>query len=287
MLNLDGISPIIKKPCVVVSIFSGGPDSFCYTLKWIKEGCDLHLLTFNYGQKASREVEVSKKLYEKLKEFAGESIRIEHKILDISFMKDLWNKTQLIDKSKELSSEYETSIVVPIRNVVMLSIASAYAYSLISEDESLNAYVIYGAHSDDASISEKAGGPKYPDCSSECIESLQASFRICHFPKDRRLEIWSPIREGMSKAENIRKCYEIAENIIYETWSCYRDGDFHCGKCESCINRHKAFLKANIPDCTIYGEPPGNREEFIKVEKGYIHKSCKKFYEFSTNYNKE
>ena len=36
------------------------------------------------------------------------------------------------------------------------------------------------------------------------------------------------------------------------TWSCYRDAEEHCGKCESCVNRKKAFQQAEVADPTEY-----------------------------------
>jgi 7-cyano-7-deazaguanine synthase len=37
-----------------------------------------------------------------------------------------------------------------------------------------------------------------------------------------------------------------------ETWSCYRGGDKHCGKCGTCVERREALAEAGIPDPTDY-----------------------------------
>ncbi|MDH3383717.1 MAG: 7-cyano-7-deazaguanine synthase, partial [Deltaproteobacteria bacterium] len=40
------------------------------------------------------------------------------------------------------------------------------------------------------------------------------------------------------------------------TWSCYRDGEKACGRCDSCALRQKAFDEAGVPDPLAYEVRP-------------------------------
>ena len=36
------------------------------------------------------------------------------------------------------------------------------------------------------------------------------------------------------------------------TWSCYKGGAIHCGRCGTCVERREAFAQAGVPDPTVY-----------------------------------
>jgi 7-cyano-7-deazaguanine synthase len=36
------------------------------------------------------------------------------------------------------------------------------------------------------------------------------------------------------------------------TYSCYKGGEKHCGRCGTCIERHQALVEAEIDDPTEY-----------------------------------
>jgi len=221
----------------IISICSGGLDSVSYTSRFVKEGHDVTILFFNYGQKAIKE-------RESIKEIFGDKVKIKE--IDISFMKDLWPNTQLTDDTVSVKQEYTQSVVVPLRNAIFTTITTAYAYSVEAD------LVILGSHIDDITIFENDF--MYPDCSPRFFEELETTLHQGHFLKSKKVEIISASREGLGKKELVNLGYMNLGDKIFKTWSCYLSKQKQCGVCESCKNRKKAFELAEIKDKTEYEE---------------------------------
>ena len=218
-----------------VVVFSGGVDSVC-SCAFLKSKYQLYGISFSYGQRASQELKIAKK-------FAKVLGLKQHKIIDIGFMRELYGKTNVLtDSKRKIPKKFEYSIVVPIRNAVFLSIASAWAYTLNAS------LVAYGAHT---------GDTNYPDCRPSFSKKLQAAFNQGEIDGiksgiRKEIEIWSPYKEGLSKDELLKVGYKKLGDSIFSTWSCYANKKFHCGECESCNNRKIAFMNAKISDKTRY-----------------------------------
>ena len=218
-----------------VIVFSGGIDSVCVA-SYLKPKFDLYGISFAYGQKANREINAAKT-------FAKKIGLIQHKIIDIGFMKSLYGDSNaLTSKKRKIPAKFEYSIVVPIRNAVFLSIASAWAYTL---DATL---VAYGAHT---------GDKHYPDCRPIFAKKLEEAFKQGEIDGirsglRRSVKIWSPYIQGLAKSDLLKTGLETLGDSLFNTWSCYSSKRFHCGVCESCNNRKIAFDKAGISDKTRY-----------------------------------
>ena len=218
-----------------VVVFSGGLDSVC-TCAYLKSEYELYGITFAYGQRASQELKTAKSLARSLK-------LKKHKIVDINFMKELYGKTNVLtNTTRPIPPRFNYSIVVPIRNAVFLSIASAWAFTLNAS------LVAYGAHKGDVF---------YPDCRPFFSKKLELALNQGEIDGIRsgireKIKIWSPFNELLSKSELLKTGHEIVGDLLFKTWSCYSNTKLHCGKCESCNNRKAAFVKAKILDKTRY-----------------------------------
>jgi 7-cyano-7-deazaguanine synthase len=236
----------------VVCIVSGGLDSVCTAAYMAKEKkYQTYMVTFMYGQRAMvREVEQAK-------HFANLLCVLEHKVIDVSFMKELYGKTNsLTDTTLGLAKNFDYSIVVPIRNAIFITIAAAWAMSIHAKT------IAFGAHADDLN---------YPDCRPEFIKSMTSTLNLAEqdgitLGLREKISIWSPVLDGLNKSNLLKTGYRILGDELFRSWSCYSSGlpeikkgsNLHCGVCESCINRKVAINNAGIKDKTNYAN---NREQ--------------------------
>ncbi|HZA64169.1 MAG TPA: 7-cyano-7-deazaguanine synthase [Nitrososphaeraceae archaeon] len=235
-----------KARAAAVCIVSGGLDSICTAAYLTREkGYDLYMLTYIYGQRAKKEVQHARAFSKVLK-------AKDHRVIDIAFMKNLYGRTNVLTDSKQhLPKNFDYSIVVPIRNAIFITIATAWAMSIKAN------LVAYGAH---------GGDSHYPDCRPEFIKSITKTLNLAEVDGiisglRHKITVWSPAMDGMDKSKLLSIGYKIMGDEIFNTWSCYSKGVkststniLHCGICESCINRKIAISKAGIKDKTHYAK---------------------------------
>jgi 7-cyano-7-deazaguanine synthase len=115
----------------------------------------------------------------------------------------------------------------------MLSIATGVAESLGAKG------LVIAAHSGDHAI--------YPDCREDFMRAMDEAMRQGTYAG---VELWRPfiaLTKAQIAAEGARLGVDFAR-----TWSCYRGGEIHCGRCGTCVERREAFLVAGLPDPTRY-----------------------------------
>lgn len=219
----------------VLSICSGGLDSVSMTL--INKDEDVTLLNFNYGQKALKEMSVV--------EYMAKKYNFKIIQADISALSWVFGKeNQLTNSDVNVEGEYKTSVVVPLRNGVFLQLALAYAYSEQFDK------IILGSHMDDCTLVN--GDYAFPDCTPGFFDAMELAARKGTLKSQKTVLVQSASKLHMHKVDLIRKAYEIDKDVLFRTWSCYSNGEKQCGKCDSCMNRRRAFESAGIKDETVY-----------------------------------
>ncbi|WP_417506307.1 7-cyano-7-deazaguanine synthase QueC [Marinomonas gallaica] len=212
-----------------VVVYSGGMDSYTVLHTALAAGKDVYALSFDYGQRHSKELDIAAKVCQKF--------NIPHKVVDISAINSLMAGSSLTDDIEIPEGHYaEDSMkntVVPNRNMVLLSMAIAYAVSLEAPE------VYYGAHAGDHHI--------YPDCRPEFVHAMNAVSQIANYEP---VEIVTPFLNS-SKGEILAA--GLAMNLNYgDTWTCYNGREKACGKCGACNERMEAFNEQGVTDPLSY-----------------------------------
>lgn len=168
-----------------------------------------------------------------------ERLGIKHIVINLGFMHQYFKSSLLEDAEAIPEGNYDDenmkSTVVPFRNGIMLSIAAG-----VAESNGLK-YVMMANHGGDHTI--------YPDCRPEFVSAMSEATRLGTYPG---IEVLAPYT-GITKSDIAR--HGKALGIDYaETWSCYKGGEHHCGKCGTCRERIEALADAGIEDHTVYDE---------------------------------
>ncbi|MBQ0073777.1 MAG: 7-cyano-7-deazaguanine synthase QueC [Prevotella sp.] len=211
-----------------VIIVSGGMDSVTMLYEY-KDSIALGI-SFNYGSKHNEKEIAYARMH-------CERLGIEHIEIPLAFMQQYFKSSLLIGGEEIPEGHYEDenmkSTVVPFRNGIMLAIAAGLA-----ESRGLK-HVMLANHGGDHAI--------YPDCRRGFIDAMSEAIKNGTY---EGLTILAPYTD-ITKADIARKGKELSIDYT-ETWSCYKGGDVHCGKCGTCTERKEALLEAGIEDKTIY-----------------------------------
>ena len=213
-----------------IIIVSGGMDSITLLYDW-KDRIALGI-SFDYGSNHNaKEIPLAKMHCERL--------GIRHITIPLDFMHQYF-KSSLLEGGDAIpeghyASENMKSTVVPFRNGIMLAIACG-----IAESNGLK-HVMMSNHSGDHAI--------YPDCRQEFVDAMTAAMTAGTY---EHIDLVAPYT-AISKTDIARIGKRLG--IDYSTtYSCYKGGEHHCGKCGTCVERKEALRDAGIDDNTIYDD---------------------------------
>ena len=209
-------------------VLSGGMDST--TLLYERASEIALAVSFDYGSNHNgREIPFAK--------FHCEKLGIEHITIPLKFMHDYF-KSSLLSGADAIpegnyADENMKSTVVPFRNGIMLSVAAGLA-----ESRGLSK-VMMANHFGDHDI--------YPDCRKEFVDAMSQAMAAGTYAN---ITIDAPYTL-ISKADIARRGKTLGVDYG-QTWSCYKGGIVHCGKCATCLERKAALAEAGIEDTTEY-----------------------------------
>ena len=214
--------------CVV--LISGGLDSTVALHESAARGSVTLGLSFDYGAKHNaRELPCAA--------WQCARLGIPHRVVRLDFMNGLFRSDLLQSGGPIPDGHYQEenmkSTVVPFRNGILLAMAAGVAESLGAQA------VTIAAHGGDHAI--------YPDCRETFFGPFAEAVRAGTYAG---IELRRPFVDA-TKADLVRLGRERGVDFRH-TWSCYKGGDIHCGRCGTCVERREAFALAGVEDPTGY-----------------------------------
>lgn len=233
-----------------VAVASGGLDSAVLAYHLRDMGWRLRLLSFDYGQRHARELACARRL--------AQHLAVAHDVVDLRAVGALLGGSALTDEAVPVPDGHYTdttmrATVVPNRNAIFVSVAVGVAVAERADAVAL------GIHAGDH--------PIYPDCRPAFVDAAEALAKVANdgFIADG-FQLLTPLLHW-SKPDIVRRAVEVGVPLA-DTWSCYRGGSRHCGRCGTCVERREAFELAKVADPTDYEEPPGSPSEPAHDEPG-------------------
>jgi 7-cyano-7-deazaguanine synthase len=230
-----------------LAVCSGGLDSVTLAHRIAAEGDLAGLVTFDYGQRHRKEIDFAARCADRL--------GVGHEVVDLSDIGRRIAGSALTDDRDVPDGHYAAETmqvtVVPNRNPLMLTAAVALAAGRGLPR------VAAAVHQGDHFV--------YPDCRPAFVEAFQAM-------EDRALEDVAALRLvtpflHWSKTEIAAEAGRLGVPVA-ETWSCYKGGARHCGRCGTCVERQEALHDAGVADPTAYDDPDFWRGEVARWTGG-------------------
>jgi 7-cyano-7-deazaguanine synthase len=239
----------------VIITLSGGMDSAVLLYKAAELFKEVHTVTFDYGQRHSRElVAAEKQLLNASHDFPN--ITFTNKVLDVKYIKDIADTSSLTNNDidtpnvNEVMGEAQPKSYVPYRNLMFLSILLSYAEKMSAEE------VWYGAAEADSLAGYWDGSKQFVDCLNE-LSSLN---------REHDIKVVAPLLK-LSKKEIILKGVELGVNFG-DTYTCY-SGEYPCdADSASSSLRLKGFIDAKLRDPLQYKQQD-------KLDAVYEKNGCK------------
>ena len=115
---------------------------------------------------------------------------------------------------------------------------------MLFRSESIGAQaLVIAAHGGDHAI--------YPDCREDFMRAMGDTMRLGTYAGVQLLRPFISLDKARIATEGNRLGVDFSR-----TWSCYKGGERHCGRCGTCVERREAFALAGLPDPTDYADAP-------------------------------